>query len=111
MGELYGEVNKLTLEWRDGLMAISVRQAVQVERCSYDLNQREIYIYYIFYDVNSDLVQKILTSSFKSAYHFTGNLVKPLLYKPHPPLLYKPHPPLLYKPHPPLLYKPHPRRL
>jgi dynein heavy chain len=30
MGELYGEVNKLTLEWRDGLMAISVRQAVQV---------------------------------------------------------------------------------
>lgn len=30
MGELYGEVNKLTLEWRDGLMALSVRQAVQV---------------------------------------------------------------------------------
>ena len=30
MGELYGEVNPLTMEWRDGLMAISVRQAVQV---------------------------------------------------------------------------------
>ncbi|KAM4603926.1 dynein axonemal heavy chain 6 [Polymixia lowei] len=28
MGELYGEVNKLTLEWRDGLMALSVRAAV-----------------------------------------------------------------------------------
>ncbi|XP_041838798.1 dynein heavy chain 6, axonemal [Melanotaenia boesemani] len=28
MGELYGEVNNLTLEWRDGLMALSVRDAV-----------------------------------------------------------------------------------
>ncbi|XP_051939159.1 dynein axonemal heavy chain 6 isoform X1 [Hippocampus zosterae] len=28
MGELYGEVNTLTLEWRDGLMALSVRDAV-----------------------------------------------------------------------------------
>ncbi|XP_018593809.2 dynein heavy chain 6, axonemal [Scleropages formosus] len=28
MGELYGEVNLLTLEWRDGLMALSVRAAV-----------------------------------------------------------------------------------
>ncbi|XP_074520194.1 dynein axonemal heavy chain 6 [Halichoeres trimaculatus] len=27
MGELYGEVNTLTLEWRDGLMALSVRDA------------------------------------------------------------------------------------
>ncbi|KAK6493365.1 dynein heavy chain 6 [Huso huso] len=27
MGELYGEVNTLTLEWRDGLMALSVRAA------------------------------------------------------------------------------------
>uniref|UniRef100_A0A8K9XJ36 Dynein, axonemal, heavy chain 6 n=1 Tax=Oncorhynchus mykiss TaxID=8022 RepID=A0A8K9XJ36_ONCMY len=27
MGELYGEVNILTLEWRDGLMALSVRAA------------------------------------------------------------------------------------
>ena len=30
MGELYGEVNKLTMEWRDGLMALKVRQCVQV---------------------------------------------------------------------------------
>ena len=30
MGELYGEVNKLTMEWQDGLMAVSVRQSVQV---------------------------------------------------------------------------------
>ena len=30
MGELYGEVNKLTMEWRDGLMAMTVRKAVQV---------------------------------------------------------------------------------
>lgn len=30
MGELYGEEDKLTLEWKDGLMAISVRHAVQV---------------------------------------------------------------------------------
>ncbi|KAK5899926.1 hypothetical protein CesoFtcFv8_009352 [Champsocephalus esox] len=28
MGELYGEVNTLTMEWRDGLMALSVRHAV-----------------------------------------------------------------------------------
>ncbi len=28
MGELYGEVNKLTLEWHDGLMPFIVRQAV-----------------------------------------------------------------------------------
>ncbi|XP_043915244.1 dynein axonemal heavy chain 6 [Protopterus annectens] len=28
MGELYGEVNTLTLEWRDGLMGLSVRAAV-----------------------------------------------------------------------------------
>ncbi|KAG8454285.1 hypothetical protein GDO86_000797 [Hymenochirus boettgeri] len=28
MGELYGEVNNLTLEWKDGLMALSVRGAV-----------------------------------------------------------------------------------
>nr|XP_029134611.1 dynein heavy chain 6, axonemal [Labrus bergylta] len=28
MGELYGEVNPLTLEWLDGLMALSVRDAV-----------------------------------------------------------------------------------
>ena len=30
MGELYGEVNKLTMEWQDGLMAVSVRHSVQV---------------------------------------------------------------------------------
>nr|KAF6328674.1 dynein axonemal heavy chain 6 [Pipistrellus kuhlii] len=29
MGELYGEVNSVTLEWKDGLMALSVRAAVQ----------------------------------------------------------------------------------
>ncbi|XP_015770017.1 PREDICTED: dynein heavy chain 6, axonemal-like [Acropora digitifera] len=29
MGELYGEINKLTMEWRDGLMAITVRVCVQ----------------------------------------------------------------------------------
>ncbi|XP_004437259.1 PREDICTED: dynein heavy chain 6, axonemal [Ceratotherium simum simum] len=28
MGELYGEVNSITLEWKDGLMALSVRTAV-----------------------------------------------------------------------------------
>lgn len=30
MGELYGEVNPLTMEWRDGVLGISVRTAVQV---------------------------------------------------------------------------------
>ena len=30
MEELYGGVDKLTLEWKDGLMAITVRQAVNV---------------------------------------------------------------------------------
>lgn len=34
MGELYGEVNKLTMEWRDGLMALKVRQCVQVKLSS-----------------------------------------------------------------------------
>lgn len=29
-GELYGEVNPFTLEWRDGLMGIMVRTAVAV---------------------------------------------------------------------------------
>ncbi|XP_058967936.2 dynein axonemal heavy chain 6 [Pocillopora verrucosa] len=29
MGELYGEINKLTMEWRDGLMAVTVRVCVQ----------------------------------------------------------------------------------
>jgi dynein heavy chain len=32
IGELYGEVNNLTLEWRDGLMGIMVRNAVRVSR-------------------------------------------------------------------------------
>ena len=32
MEELYGGIDKLTLEWRDGLMAITVRQAVQVSK-------------------------------------------------------------------------------
>ena len=30
MGELYGEVNKLTLEWQDGLMATIIRVTVNV---------------------------------------------------------------------------------
>ena len=30
MGELYGEVNKLTLEWKDGLMATNVRHCCKV---------------------------------------------------------------------------------
>jgi len=30
MEELYGGVNKLTLEWRDGLMGLTVRHCVQV---------------------------------------------------------------------------------
>ena len=29
MGELYGEVNKLTLEWKDGLMATIIREVVK----------------------------------------------------------------------------------
>ena len=37
MGELYGEVNPLTLEWRDGLLGIFVRLAVQVS-ASLDLH-------------------------------------------------------------------------
>ena len=32
MGELYGEINKLTMEWKDGLMAITVRVCVQVKQ-------------------------------------------------------------------------------
>ena len=30
MGELYGEINKLTLEWQDGLMGLTVRHATTV---------------------------------------------------------------------------------
>ena len=29
LGELYGEINQLTLEWRDGLLGIMVRTAVK----------------------------------------------------------------------------------
>lgn len=32
MEELYGGINKLTLEWSDGLMAMTVRSCVQVGR-------------------------------------------------------------------------------
>ena len=32
MGELYGEVNLLTLEWRDGVLGRLVRGAVSVSR-------------------------------------------------------------------------------
>ena len=37
MGELYGEEDPNTMEWKDGLMAISVRQAVLV--CIRELNK------------------------------------------------------------------------
>ena len=30
LGELYGEMNPLTLEWKDGLLGIMMRTAVQV---------------------------------------------------------------------------------
>lgn len=30
MGELYGEVNLMTMEWRDGLLGMFVRTAVNV---------------------------------------------------------------------------------
>ena len=30
MEELYGGINKLTMEWHDGLMALTVRRGVQV---------------------------------------------------------------------------------
>jgi dynein heavy chain len=30
LGELYGEVNPFTLEWKDGLLGIMMRTAVQV---------------------------------------------------------------------------------
>ena len=30
MGELYGEFNQLTMEWKDGLLATAVREAVEV---------------------------------------------------------------------------------
>lgn len=30
IGELYGEVNLMTMEWKDGILGIAVRTAVQV---------------------------------------------------------------------------------
>lgn len=30
MGELYGEINKFMIEWRDGFMVVIVRVCVQV---------------------------------------------------------------------------------
>ena len=30
MGELYGEYNLMTMEWKDGLMAITIRRCVKV---------------------------------------------------------------------------------
>ena len=48
MGELYGEVNKLTMEWRDGLMAVTVRHCVKVQ--AHDTTvQTHIYIYWSLY--------------------------------------------------------------
>lgn len=32
VGELYGEVNPFTLEWKDGLMGVMMRNAVGVRR-------------------------------------------------------------------------------
>jgi dynein heavy chain len=32
IGELYGDINPLTLEWHDGLLGIMVRNAVKVRR-------------------------------------------------------------------------------
>lgn len=32
IGELYGEVNFMTLEWKDGVLGIAVRTAVQASR-------------------------------------------------------------------------------
>jgi hypothetical protein len=60
MGELYGEVNKLTLEWRDGLMAISVRQAVQV-------NNSDANILLLMNTVKNDIVLKSSNISFRFA--------------------------------------------
>ena len=31
MGELYGEYNLMTMEWKDGLMAITIRRCVKVK--------------------------------------------------------------------------------
>ena len=44
MGELYGDYNKLTMEWNDGLMGITVRYCVQVNISRFDLpNHRQIF--------------------------------------------------------------------
>lgn len=32
IGELYGEVNFMTMEWKDGVLGMAVRTAVQVSR-------------------------------------------------------------------------------
>ena len=45
MGELYGEVNKLTLEWQDGLMATIVRITSAVSRNSSDDFRRAMAVY------------------------------------------------------------------
>jgi dynein heavy chain len=34
LGELYGEMNPFTLEWKDGLLGIMMRTAVQVSNSS-----------------------------------------------------------------------------
>ena len=38
MGELYGEVDKLTLEWKDGLMGLTARKCVNVSLTYLDTN-------------------------------------------------------------------------
>lgn len=35
LGELYGEVNPFSMEWKDGLLGIMVRTAVQVNNVAY----------------------------------------------------------------------------
>ena len=44
MGELYGEVNPLTLEWRDGLLGVMVRATVKVSHAHAVVHSFTLYV-------------------------------------------------------------------
>jgi hypothetical protein len=42
MGELYGETNPLTTEWKDGLMAITIRRCEKVKKIKQNFNNKNV---------------------------------------------------------------------
>ena len=58
MGELYGEIDKLTLEWKDGLMGLTVRHCVNVSHKNICL------IFSSHFSILSNVLLKFTVSAF-----------------------------------------------